>query len=128
MRQCLLIFTLASYLSLMGQTAAIQGHSYLGGTQAQTSGLKSTNYLDGIVPSATITVYLTGTTTKATIYSDGNETPLGNPFTSNAASSLRRLSPASPALHLCQYPLVHRYPGNRSVLPDLFELFRVSQA
>lgn len=68
-------------------TAAIQGHSYLGGTQAQVSGLSSTNYLNGIIPHATITVYLTGTQTLATIYADASNTPLSNPFTSNAVGS-----------------------------------------
>ena len=75
-------------LSALAETGAIEGHSYLGGTKAVTSGLSSTNYLNGIIPSATITVYLTGTQTLATIYSDANNTPLGNPFTSNAASSV----------------------------------------
>jgi hypothetical protein len=70
------------------QTGAIQGHSFLGGTQAKTSGLNSTNYLDGIVPSATITVYLTGTQTLATIYSNASGTTLSNPFTSNTVGSV----------------------------------------
>lgn len=69
-------------------TAALQGHSFLGGTQATTSGLNSSNYLNGIIPHATITVYLTGTTTLATIYKDGNSTPLSNPFTSNDVGSV----------------------------------------
>lgn len=70
------------------QTGAIQGHSFLGGTQAKTQGLASSNYLDGIVPTATITVYLTGTTTKATIFADTSGTPLANPFTSNTPLSV----------------------------------------
>lgn len=71
----------------MAQNAAVQGHSFLGGTKAMTSGLPSTNYLNGIIPSATITVYFTGTQNKAPIFSDASGTPLGNPFTSNAAGS-----------------------------------------
>lgn len=70
------------------QNGAIQGHSYLGGTKAVTSGLSSVNYMDGIIPSATITVYLTGTTTLATIYSNSTGTPLANPFTSNTSASV----------------------------------------
>ena len=70
------------------QNGAIRGHSYLGGTKAVTSGLSSVNYMDGIIPSATITVYLTGTTTLATIYSNSTGTPLANPFTSNTAASV----------------------------------------
>lgn len=70
------------------QTAAIQNHCTQGGVQANVSGLPSTNYLNGIIPSCTVTVYLTGTQTKATIYADGNNTPLSNPFTANAANSI----------------------------------------
>ncbi|MHB1952140.1 MAG: beta strand repeat-containing protein [Sulfobacillus sp.] len=74
-------------ISLFAQTGAIQGYSYMGGTPARTQGLQSSNYLNGVIPSATISVYLTGTQTLATIYKDGNNTPLGNPFTSNAVNS-----------------------------------------
>lgn len=86
LKKLLWLLMLAAVPSL-AQTAAIQGNSFLGGVSAITSGLKSSNYLDGIIPSATITVYLTGTKTLATIYADGNNTPLANPFTSNASSS-----------------------------------------
>jgi hypothetical protein len=48
--------------------------------------MKSSNYMDGIIPGASITVYMTGTTTKATIYKDGSNTPLSNPFFSNLAT------------------------------------------
>ena len=70
----------------LGQTGAYSGHSFVGGTPATTSGMNSSNYMDGIIPGASVTVYLTGTTTKATIYADGSNTPLSNPFFSNLAS------------------------------------------
>lgn len=70
------------------QTGAVNGLCSLGGTQATTSGLKSANYLNGVIPSCTVTVYLTGTTTLATIYADSNSTPLANPFTANSISSV----------------------------------------
>jgi hypothetical protein len=73
-------------LSVFAQSGAIQGSSTLGGTPAKTQGLNSTNFLSGVIPSATITVFLTGTQTLATITSDGT-TPLSNPFTSNAVNS-----------------------------------------
>jgi hypothetical protein len=79
-----IVLILISAHAFAQSTGAIQGHSYLGGMQAITSGLKSTNYANGIIPGATITVYLTGTQTKATIYADGKNTPRTNPFTSNA--------------------------------------------
>jgi len=82
------LFILALLLcpwSALGQAfGAIQGLAFLGGTKAVTQGASSTNYLNGIIPHATITVYITGTTTKATIYADGSSTPLANPFYANA--------------------------------------------
>lgn len=82
------IILLCASMGASAQTGALQGHAFLGGTAAKTSGMNSSNYLDGIVPSATITVYLTGTTTKAAIYSDAASDPLANPFTANTASSV----------------------------------------
>jgi len=61
---------------------AITNYSVLGASQAEVSGLLSTNYQQGVIPLATVTVYLTGTTTLATIYADSSSTPLSNPFTS----------------------------------------------
>jgi len=55
------------------------------GVQAQTSGLKSTNFLQGIIPSCTVTVYLTGTTTIAT-------TSPQSPFTANTNGSIPPIS------------------------------------
>jgi hypothetical protein len=54
------------------------------GKQAQTNGLLSSNYMQGIIPRCTVTVYLTGSTTLATIYSDANRTVLTNPFNANS--------------------------------------------
>ncbi len=78
----LLLFPLIA----LGQTGAYSGHTFVGGVPATTSGMKSSNYLDGIIPGASITVYLTGTSTLATIYADGSNTPLSNPFFSNLAA------------------------------------------
>jgi hypothetical protein len=69
------------------QTAAINGFCYQGGQSAVTQGLGSTNKQQGIVPSCTVSVFLAGTTTLATIYKDGVNTPLANPFTANALGS-----------------------------------------
>jgi hypothetical protein len=44
------------------------------------NGQTSSGYFQRSFPSCTITVYLTGTSTPATIYSDGSMTPLSNPF------------------------------------------------
>ena len=45
-----------------------------------TSGLPSSNLFQNLIPQCTVTVYLTGTTTLATIYHDAAATPLTNPF------------------------------------------------
>lgn len=84
----LLIALGATSAAFAQTTGAIQGHCYLGGQQVLLSGMQSTNYQQGIVPACTVTVYLTGTQTKATIYADGSGTPLSNPFTANTATSL----------------------------------------
>jgi hypothetical protein len=84
-----LLFFLALLVSpAFAQTGAVQNHCYLGGKKAVVSGISSTNYLDGIVPSCTVTPYLTGTSTLAT-YSliQGGSTQTG-PFTANTASSV----------------------------------------
>lgn len=63
------------------QTAALSGYCTLGSSQALVQGLPSSNYQLGVIPSCTVTVYLTGTTTPATIYANGSGGALGNPFT-----------------------------------------------
>lgn len=87
---------LAGLVILLGSlTAAAQGPSTnpvsgycdLGGSKAQVSGLGSTNYLQGNIPGCTITVYLHGTTSLATIYADDAGTPLTNPFTAVVSTS-----------------------------------------
>ncbi len=91
MFQRILLLWLLGTVSALAQTGAVQGHSFVGGTPSVTSGLKSANYLDGIIPHATITVYFTGTTNLvpgSQIFSNSTGTVLGNPFTSNDISSL----------------------------------------
>jgi len=83
-----LLLALGAASAACAQVGAVQGHCYLGGQQALLSGMQSTNYQQGIVPGCTVTVYLTGTQTKATIYADSNETPLTNPFTANETLTL----------------------------------------
>lgn len=51
------------------------------GIQAITSGLKSSNYLQGVIPYCTVSVFLTGTTTIAT-------TTPQTPFRANANGSI----------------------------------------
>ena len=84
---CAFTILLVAVLSARADTAAILGYCSLGGTQATTQGIKSTNYQLGIVPKCKVAVYLTGTTTLATIYADGNNTVLQNPFTATVTGS-----------------------------------------
>ncbi len=88
MRKALLLIA-SLWLSALAaaQTGVVQNHSFLGGKKVITSGTNSTNYADGIIPGASITVYLHNTTTKATIYTVTGGT-LANPFFSNAATAV----------------------------------------
>jgi hypothetical protein len=87
MRKAILFVFLLSTAAAFGQTDALQGYCNLGGASATVSGLNSSNKLQGIIPHCRVTVYLTGTTTKANIFSDASGTVLGNPFTANASTS-----------------------------------------
>ena len=76
-----------SSVCAFAQTGAIQGFCTQGAVPAVTSGSSSANTLQGVIAGCTVTVYLHGTTTLATIYKDGNDTPLANPFTANLAGA-----------------------------------------
>ena len=66
---------------------AAQGSCTVGGQTVSVAGLQSTNYVQASYPSCTVTVYLTGTTTPATIFSSNTGTSLSNPFTANSYGS-----------------------------------------
>ncbi len=89
MRKLGLLFLLLLGLGpsvVRAQTDAIQGYCDNGGKHAVTQGLGSTNFQQQIIPQCTVTVYLTGTTTLATIYADPGSTTLPNPFTAIGTS------------------------------------------
>ena len=73
--------------SAEAQIAALNGVCENGGRHATVSGLSATNFQLGVIPSCSVTVYLTGTTTKATIFADSLGTPLANPFTGAVVGS-----------------------------------------
>jgi hypothetical protein len=77
------VFLVLASIPAMAQTGSVTDWCNQGATPAKVSGLNSTNSLQGIVPKCTVTVYLTGTTTLATIFADSNNTPLTNPFTAS---------------------------------------------
>ena len=80
MKKILFLLALLFPVVLGAQTAAYNGYCVQGGVSAVTSGQNSTNKLQGIIPYCNITVYLTGTLTKATIYKDSVNTPQTNPY------------------------------------------------
>ena len=78
---------LLSCVPALSQTAAFNGVCSQGGTSAAVQGVQSTNKLAGIVPKCQVSVFLTGTTTPATIFADVAGTPLANPFYATALGS-----------------------------------------
>lgn len=88
------LFQLVAFLTLFGgvgiaaraQTQQrLQGYCEKGGEVVVTDGRSSTTKVQRSYPSCTITVYVSGTLTLATIYSDYSSTPLANPFTADTA-------------------------------------------
>ena len=74
-------------LHVSAQTGAVPGYCNNGAKHALTSGQSSSNFQQQVIPYCTVTVFLTGTTTKATIFKDSVSTPQTNPFQANADSS-----------------------------------------
>jgi len=85
--QLALLFILPA--AAMAQTAAYpNGICSAGANLTVTQGLNSTNQHLGVFPGCTVTVYLTGTTTLATIFLDQQQHALTNPFTANTTTGL----------------------------------------
>lgn len=85
---------------LCAQTGVIPVYACVNpGVKAVTSGVSSSNYLQGVIPTCTVTVYLTGTVTKATIYKDSSNTPQTNPFTANTNGSIPPIYAATSAAY-----------------------------
>jgi hypothetical protein len=64
-----------------------QGWCEQGNNTVTVSGLTSSTTVQRSYPTCTITVYLTGTVTVATLYSDNAGTVLGNPFANQSTST-----------------------------------------
>lgn len=82
---CLLFYN----ASITKANSAARGWCEYGNQSVVTGGLTSTTKVQKSFPSCTVTVYLAGTVTPATIYSDnaGSPTPLANPFTAQSNGS-----------------------------------------
>ena len=63
--------------------ARADGWCELGGGTVSINGLLSPNLVQSSYPGCTVTVFIAGTGTKATLFSDNSGTALGNPFTAN---------------------------------------------
>ena len=82
-----LITVVVLTIGAFAQNGAIQGQCSVGDVFPVVSGLQSSSPFLGSYPSCTVTVYLTGTITKATIFSTSGGGALGNPFTANIDGS-----------------------------------------
>lgn len=65
----------------------VQGIAEQGGSLVVTSGTDSVTRVGKTFPSATVTVYNTGTVTLSSIFSDSGGTPKANPFTAGSDAS-----------------------------------------
>ncbi len=79
----IVLFVLALSAVAYGDQRA-QGFCTVGGSVVVTSGVSSTTKVMASYPSCTVNVYLTGTLTHATLFSDNSSTPLANPFTATS--------------------------------------------
>ncbi len=90
-RKTFLLMTLAVIGSVVMMAPSAKADPYLpyhgwcedGNQQVTTSGLTSSTTVQGSYPQCTVTVFVHGGTTMATIYSDSTGTVLANPFTSD---------------------------------------------
>src|SRR5882724_2602843 len=82
MKRLILLLILLAPLASARQR--LFGNCQKGGQSVVTMGLSSSTYAIQSFRSCTVTVYLTGTLTLATIYSDNSSTPKSNPFTASS--------------------------------------------
>lgn len=87
MKRFLLAISLLCAVPVLAQNGAINLYCVQGATNAVTSNLPSSNKLQGVIPKCTVTVYYTGTGSKAPIFTDAGGDVLGNPFTANTDGS-----------------------------------------
>ncbi len=82
------ILALALLLSSIGiANQRYNGYCQQGGKSVVTAGVSGTPKVQGSYPQCQISVFLTGTLTLATLFSDNAATPKANPFTANTDGS-----------------------------------------
>ncbi len=83
------ILLLSCLLGLFSQSSyargVLSGYCEKGAERPIVAGLQSITFFQRSYPSCTITVYLQGTSTLATLYSDNSSTPKSNPFVSSSS-------------------------------------------
>lgn len=84
MKRALLFLALLLIAPRLHAMGSATGFCEAGNQLVRTSGLNSITKVQASYPACTITVYVSGTVTLASIYSDNGVTPLANPFTANA--------------------------------------------
>jgi collagen type VII alpha len=87
MKKLWLIPLLLSFLGTAMAEQRLQGWCEVGGQKVVNQGVNSTTLVQVSYPNCTVTVYQTGTVTKATLHSDNSGTILANPFTANSNGS-----------------------------------------
>lgn len=94
------LLSLLSFPLVRAQTQSalpVIGFCVNGAKPAITSGLASSNFNQNLIPKCTVSVFLAGTTSPATIYADPSQTPLTNPFTANQDASWQfYVAPSAP--------------------------------
>lgn len=86
MRRLLALLVLLGFPLVSMARPRFWGFATVGNQGVVTAGITSTSKVQASYPSVTVTVYLTGTLTLASIFSDNSGTPKSNPFTLNPSS------------------------------------------
>lgn len=89
----LMFLLLLMCLPAEAQYSPVSGFCSDGGT-VTVSGLPASNSVMLVYPNCSVTVYVTGTLTLATIYSNSTGTVLSNPFTANSDGSWKFYAPS----------------------------------
>jgi hypothetical protein len=114
MKKILFLLALLFPVAVHAQTAAYSGFCDQGATSATTSGLNSTNKLQGIIPYCNVEVYLTGTLTHATIYKDALNTSQTNPYRTTANGQITFYAATGQGYDIVKsggiYPLTYSTP------------------
>lgn len=83
------LFIVAVFSALLSPSDAmafgkLRGYAEQGGQRVSTALVQSSTKVQRSYPGATVTVYLAGTSTEATLYSDESFTPKANPFAADS--------------------------------------------